>query len=130
VAIIHRFSKTISRVGLRVGAAFVWSTEGRSPIPRQLTLPPMMIFTRRVQQPLNVPIQRTHDTNPREHRWPVRYYGANATRQYKGSLLDFGDAQSRNRIKACHLHAFPASRRTGGGSFWLTSWPPSKSERL
>jgi hypothetical protein len=29
VAIIHRFSKTISRVGLRVGAAFVCLVGGR-----------------------------------------------------------------------------------------------------
>jgi hypothetical protein len=60
-----------------------------------------------------MPLQRSHYAYPRKHRRPARYYGANATRQYKGSLLDFGDAQSRNRIKASPLYPNPASRRTG-----------------
>ncbi|MDX6460963.1 MAG: hypothetical protein QOE55_4660 [Acidobacteriaceae bacterium] len=52
--------------------------------------------------------------NPPRHRAYGRYYGANATRQYKGSLLDFGDAQSRNRVETSRLHLGASPCRTGG----------------
>jgi hypothetical protein len=31
----------------------------------------MMILTRRVKRPFDVPVQRSHDADARKHRWPV-----------------------------------------------------------
>jgi hypothetical protein len=43
-----------------------------------------------------------------------RYYGANATRHLSPAAPSFRHAQSRNGIKASHLHAFAASCQIGG----------------
>jgi hypothetical protein len=33
----------------------------------------MRFLTIRSENPLNMPVQRTHHTNPRKHRWPVLF---------------------------------------------------------
>ena len=40
-------------------------------IPRQLPLSLMVVFAIRIARARRVPVQRFHDTNPREHRRPV-----------------------------------------------------------
>ena len=40
-------------------------------IPRQLPLSPMSTFARGIEHPLDVPVQRPHDADPREHRRPA-----------------------------------------------------------
>jgi hypothetical protein len=42
-------------------------------ISRQLPLSPMGIFARRVKHALSVTVQRSHDTDAREQRWPVKF---------------------------------------------------------
>jgi hypothetical protein len=42
------------------------SSRKRSPIPRQLSLSPMRLFARAIEDPLNMPVQRSHEPNYRE----------------------------------------------------------------
>ena len=41
-----------------------------SSISRQLPRSPMLLFARRVKHALDVAVQRPHDADAREHRWP------------------------------------------------------------
>jgi hypothetical protein len=44
-----------------------------SVIPRQLPPSPRVILAGRVKDPFDVPVQRSHDADPRKHRWPVMF---------------------------------------------------------
>jgi hypothetical protein len=43
-----------------------------SPVPRQLPPSPMMTLPVGIEHPLNMPVQRPHDADPRQHRRPAQ----------------------------------------------------------
>jgi len=42
-------------------------------VPLQFPLPPMLVFAGRVKHALDGPVDRSHDADAREHRWPVKF---------------------------------------------------------
>jgi hypothetical protein len=42
-------------------------------VPLQLALPPVRVFTRRLEHPLDMTVQRFHDADASEHRRPVKF---------------------------------------------------------
>jgi hypothetical protein len=56
--------------GLRVNSG---TRTRRSEIACQLASSPMRVFARQVEYALGVPVKRSHNPNPRKHRWPVLF---------------------------------------------------------
>src|ERR1700681_4236452 len=53
--------------------SFRGSREGKLAVAGQLATPPMRLFARRVEHPLDVTVQRSNYADAREHRWTVMF---------------------------------------------------------
>jgi hypothetical protein len=56
-----------------MGIATIVGETPSSSIPCQPLPSPMGVFPRRIEHALNVTVQRSHDTDPREHRWSALF---------------------------------------------------------
>ena len=72
-----------------------------SSVARQLAAAPMMILPIRIEHALNMAVQGSYDTDPREHRWPSR----NSATGIRLSI-----AACRRLVARCHARAERTAR--------------------
>jgi hypothetical protein len=90
----------------------------------------MMVFAIGIKRPLDVPVQRFHDANPREHRRAVTFGNQDQRFPSRPAIpvaqfrRTFGAGTSRFVLLACLKSEMPGNARndSSGSDLWSPAW--------
>jgi hypothetical protein len=76
--VLHGLEAQAGAVHMRVLRTFVGRHLRKSMgelhiVSSSIPLPPTLVFAGRIKHALDVPVDRSHDADAREHRWPVMF---------------------------------------------------------